>query len=215
MAKELEIRFDCRVVPPERDHGGWRLRDVSGAELGLFDYVITSAPAPQSAELLSGAPALQSAARSVRVNGCWAALLAFDKPLGLPFDAAFVHESALSWIACNSSKPERGGHESWVLHASPDWTNTCLEDDPDHVLPRLLDAFWTVIGAAPRTPIYAAGHRWRWAKPQEPLPTRCLFDSSLRLGACGDWCGGPRVEGAFLSGIAVADRVLADFESFG
>ncbi|MEY3209703.1 MAG: hypothetical protein RIT28_184, partial [Pseudomonadota bacterium] len=27
-------------------------------------------------------------------------------------------------------------------------------------------------------------------------------------GACGDWCVGPRVEAAYLSGVAMAGRVL-------
>jgi len=215
LAKDLDIHFGRRVAAPESVHGRWRLRDVEGAELDMFDCVITSAPAPQSAELLAGAPALHEAARSVRVNGCWAALLAFDKSLAIPFDGAFVHDSLLSWIARNNSKPQRGNQESWVLHATPEWSNTRLEDEPDQVLPRLLDALWTATGAAPRTPIYAAGHQWRWAIPQDPLPTHCLLDSRVRLGACGDWCSGPRVEGAFLSGMAVAERVLAEVKSCG
>ncbi len=36
-----------------------------------------------------------------------------------------------------------------------------------------------------------------------------LFDPDLAIGACGDWCGGPRVEGAFLSGLALAERILS------
>ena len=53
LAADLDIQFGRRVAQPERDHGGWRLRDIEGEHLGVFDCVITSAPAPQSAELLS------------------------------------------------------------------------------------------------------------------------------------------------------------------
>ena len=31
--------------------------------------------------------------------------------------------------------------------------------------------------------------------------------AAARLGACGDWCEGPRVEAAFLSGIALAAKI--------
>ena len=42
--------------------------------------------------------------------------------------------------------------ESWVLHATPEWSNTRLEEAQDQVLPTLLDAFWkTTRGASPST----------------------------------------------------------------
>ena len=88
-----------------------------------------------------------------------------------------------------------------------------LEDEPDDVLPMLLDAFWRATGVKPRPTNHAASHRWRYAIPLKPLDSRCLFDSELRVGACGDWCAGPRVEGAFLSGMAIALRVLACIET--
>jgi len=40
------------------------------------------------------------------------------------------------------------------------------------------------------------------------LPESSLWDEQHRLGACGDWCGGPRVEGALKSGMALAGQVL-------
>ena len=144
-----------------------------------------------------------------KMHACWAVMVSFDESLELPFDGAFVQESPLSWISRNDSKPGRGGdYESWVLHASPDWSDQCIDEEPDTVLSNLIEAFWRATGSKPRATSYAASHRWRYAIPPQPLESRCLFDSRLKIGACGDWCSGPRVEGAFLSGMAMAGRVL-------
>jgi predicted NAD/FAD-dependent oxidoreductase len=206
----LEAVFSTRVLPPQRDDKCWRISDEGGNHLGVFDYVITSAPAPQSAVLLASAPRLQQQARQTSLRGCWAAMLAFDVSLGLHFDGAFVHDSLLSWVARNNSKPQRcGAGDTWVLHASPTWSDTHLEDDVNTLLPKLVDAFWQATGVPRRDPSFLRGHKWRYAIPSEPLDSRCLFDAELQIGACGDWCNGPRVEGAFLSGLTVAARVIS------
>lgn len=214
LAADLDISFSTRVDPPEPVKGVWQLSDDQGRQLGDFDGVITSAPAPQSAELLAAAPELRRTAKATKMNGCWAAMLAFDESLGLEFDGAFVHESPLSWIARNDSKPERGGQESWVLHASPEWTSQYLEDGPADVLPQIMDSFWQATGLKPAVPFYAKAHLWRYAIPPEPVENRSLFDSQLCVGACGDWCSGPRVEGAFLSGMAMAGSLLAHIGTY-
>jgi len=56
--------------------------------------------------------------------------------------------------------------------------------------------------------VVAQAHRWRYAQAAEALDLGCLWDGELGLGVCGDWCQGSRVEGAFLSGMAAAGRVL-------
>ena len=149
-------------------------------------------------------------ASSVRTAGCWALLVQFPARLELDFDGAFVQDSPLSWIARNSSKPGRHSDmETWVLHASADWTQCHLEEPSEAIQERLLGAFWDATGARGTIPKCIVAHRWRYALPLEPLPDRYLFDADLNIGACGDWCSGPRVEGAFLSGAALAERLLA------
>ena len=81
------------------------------------------------------------------------------------------------------------------------------------MLSKLIDAFWQATGAKRRTACHAAVHKWRYAMPAEPLDNRYLFDPQLGIGACGDWCCGPRVEDAFLSGMAMAGCLLSASES--
>ena len=61
---------------------------------------------------------------------------------------------------------------------------------------------------APIQPVHAVAHRWRYALPDPVAPDAALYDAVTQLGAGGDWCGGPRVEGALLSGVALAGRVM-------
>lgn len=209
LSTELDVRFGIRVEPPERNSGQWELSSSDGESLGQHDAVIMSAPAPQSAALLAAAPSLQRRVASVTMHGCWAVLLAFDQTLELDVDGAFVHDSPLSWIARNGSKPGRTSrHECWVLHASAEWTQATLDESPEAVQPRLVEAFWQATGLRRVTPMFSTCHRWRFAIPTEPLEHRCLYDADLRVGACGDWCSGPRVEGAFLSGLSASEHVL-------
>jgi renalase len=50
--------------------------------------------------------------------------------------------------------------------------------------------------------------RWAYARAPAPLDADALFDDEAKVGLGGDWAAGGRVEGAFLSGIALAGRVL-------
>jgi renalase len=59
------------------------------------------------------------------------------------------------------------------------------------------------------TPEILQVHRWGYAFAQNPLPDLFLTAQvQAPLYFCGDWCGGNRVESAFLSGSAVAEKIL-------
>lgn len=205
---EIPVVTGCRVTELRPSDSGWTVCAEDGRAFGPFERVVVSAPAPQAAELLTPAPALAAAARSAQFAPCWAVMLAFDDPLPLDFDGAFVAQSPLSWVARNSSKPERPDVESWVLHGSPEWSAAHLEESPQEALEALLVAFAEATQIELPAARHAVAHRWRFALPVTPLEELCLYEPDLGLGACGDWCGGPRVEGAYLSGSTMAERLI-------
>jgi predicted NAD/FAD-dependent oxidoreductase len=209
LANDLDIRLRTCISPLQREGNTWRVLDDEGNTMGHFDVAVVSAPAVQTADLLREVPGLANCAQDSVMHGCWAVMLSFPKSLKLDFAGAFVHRSPLSWIARNSSKPKRpAAPETWVLHASAEWTHAHLDESEDRIVELLQDAFWTAVGLPPRTTSSSIAHRWRYAIPLEPLTQPYLFDAEMQVAACGDWCAGPRVEGACLSGALVAGRVM-------
>jgi predicted NAD/FAD-dependent oxidoreductase len=209
LAAELRaLRLSTRVGALRREGARWVLEDEAGAPLGDFARVIVAAPAPQAAALLAeAAPALAAQAARATYDPCWALMVALDAPLTVSFDAARVRESPLAWIARDSAKPGRAPGERWVAHASPAWSREHLERDPDEVAPLLLAALAALVGPAALEGA-ASAHRWRYAQVAEALGEPCLYERALGLGACGDWCLGPRIEAAWRSGVAAAGRLL-------
>ncbi len=209
LARSCPVRSKTRVTQLHRETSHWRLVSGQGEDLGLFSQVVLAIPAPQACSLLQEAPHLGEQIAAVRLASCWAVLLAFEQPLALPFDAAFIHDSPLSWIAKDGSKPYRSGPECWVLHGAPDWSDVHLECEPEEVIGPLAEAFRVATGCQTWEPVFVQAHRWRYALPTVTLQKSSLYDPELGIGICGDWCAGPRVEGAYLSGVDLAQRIGA------
>jgi hypothetical protein len=209
LANDLSIVAESRVARMGQTAQGWQLESDEGRDLGDYDLVLLNPPPPQASSLLPETHRFQEILRSVHWSPCWAVMLAWDRSLELPFDAAFVDDSPLAWIANNRTKPGREPlGDAWVLHASSQWSEAKLECSPQEVVKSLSDAFADAVGLreVPQ-PQLCAAHRWRYAKP-DPIAQTHLWDPESGVGLCGDWCNGPRVEGAVLSGMALAGAVL-------
>jgi predicted NAD/FAD-dependent oxidoreductase len=206
LAEGLDIA-QTRAIAALQNGPGWWLREHEGPTHGPFDYVVAALPAPQTAPLLRPvAPALADAASAVTMNGCWTAVLAVDGA-SLPFQAAFVADHALRWIACDGSKPGRDRTGTWVAHAGPAWSNARLDWTPDHALPALVSLFADATGLAHEAVRGLAAHKWRYSQSPAPHAAGCLLDAERGIGACGEWCNGNRVEGAWLSGHELAEHL--------
>lgn len=208
LASGIDVVTQATVAEVEKADRRIRLLDAEGASFGEFDRLVVSAPAAQTAKLLKNFPALAEPISQVDMNPCWSAMVRFDETLTDDWVGAFVHNSLLSWVARNGTKPSRPAGEHLVLHAGPEWTAANWERPADEVASEMLDAFWKASGIEPIDANHLVGHRWKFAIPVDVAETRCFFDKASGIAACGDWAGGPRVEGAFLSGMAAAGRIL-------
>jgi hypothetical protein len=208
LSDSLSVRWDTCVGRIRKEGRAIVLFDEKGAQLGGYDALIVSTPPEQGLQLLSGVTPLVGRVAGVRMDPCWSVMLAFRDPLDLDADGLFIHGSALVWASRNSSKPGRGTADTWVLHAGSEWSSAHLELDPDEVAGQLTKTFFDAAGSPAVEPLLVSAHRWRHARTANPLEEECLWDPEEKIGVCGDWCCRSRIEGAYLSGAAVAGRIL-------
>jgi len=207
LALGLNVTLDTQVAGIDALAQGWLLKDPAGERLGHFDWVISTSPAPQADKLLPDCFAYKSELSSVDFSPCFSLMLGFESTHELSFDAAVVRNSPLSWIASNSSKPGRPASFSLMVHSDNAWARTQLESHIDDVRHRMLEALDKLMGDSLPPPNQLAIHRWEYANAETSCEESFLLDESNSLAACGDWCGGNRVEDAFLSGLKLGEQL--------
>jgi len=209
MADGLAVHWGMRVTQIERSGRGWRMALEQGDVVDL-DIAVVATPAEQASALVDAvAPDLAARARSTPSAPCWTVMFAFAEPLPTGVDCLRGAEgNPLGWAARNGSKPGRTGPEAWVVQASPAWSRSYLDADAEWVSATLSAALSERLGTAPPSPIARSTHRWRYARASVE-GSGALWDKDQRLGLCGDWLIGARVEAAWRSGTQLAERIKA------
>ena len=208
MAQGLDVRLETRIVATQAEGAGWSLVTEGGEKHGPFDALVLALPAPQAQTLLPPDSPLAESARAARMQGCFALMLGFERPLESPFDAALVRASPLGWISLGHTQPGRHAAPALVALSANDWADAHVEDEPEAVTRTLLAALASLLGEAVRGASHQALHRWRFANAGRARAPLAALDATRRLAVCGDWLVQGRVEAAFLSGSVAARGVL-------
>jgi len=131
LAAKIQIELNATVVSVTKNNGRWQLIDQHHKVYEPYDAVIVAVPPPRATDFLRLSPKLLNRIAKVEMETCLAVMAAFEKPLDLPFDAAFIHLSAVRWAARNNSKPRRSGPECWVFHANAEWSQATYNGKDD------------------------------------------------------------------------------------
>ncbi|KAJ7536731.1 hypothetical protein O6H91_12G080200 [Diphasiastrum complanatum] len=234
----VESKFGTTVTKVEwrEEEGYWQLKSKNGQIAGEFCALVIADKSLASARFTgqtglapplgdAEVPSLSSRVATVSVVPCFAAMLAFHESLTtIPLDGlTILNSKVLAWAARDSSKPDRkislgGNCECWVLHSTVEYAETVIsraglvkpsEELLASIALDLLEEFQNVIPGLP-DPCFIKAHRWGGAFPTKFVAPeeKCILVEEKRIVACGDYCLGPRVECAILSGLAAANNLL-------
>jgi len=229
LAKTLHVMTETTVISLYQNAGLWQ---INSKEHGLysenFDHVVLSVPAPQAAALLENThPNFHHICSSVMMRPCFALMVNFDETIPCAFDGLFINNGILTWAARDSAKPGRQQSfhikETWVLHAQAEWSALHVDDEKEIVAQHMLAEFNRILKldnaiknahsmiAAPKNHTL---HRWLYADCERYLTDAYHYDNEEKIGMCSDWLNGGKVQGAWLSGLKLAHKMIKHEKRF-
>lgn len=215
LARDLPVRTNTALTSLGVQDGAWVATDRAGSISRAASVVLTP-PIPQSLALLEAGSVQVPAAISpvlhrVDYFATLAVLAVLDGPPAVP-EPGGVQSDETEPFTFVSDNRRKGisAVPAITLHANHAYSLQHFSDDNDAVLRDLLQLAQPWLGKA--SVQEARLKRWRYAGPVQPIAERTLaieVDGAIGTFA-GDAFGGPKVEGAFNSGLAAARTLLAE-----
>ncbi|WP_375431344.1 NAD(P)/FAD-dependent oxidoreductase [uncultured Friedmanniella sp.] len=206
LVEDLATGLELRQVSVESVEPG-----VEGAGLVVdgeaAEAVVLAMPDPQARRLLPPELTAELAALTDPFEPVLALTARWAEASWPAFDGAFVSgDPILSWIADDGRRRDDFA-PVLVAHSTPEFAAEHL-GAPDEAAPLMALAVRDVLGIAAE-PTSTAVQRWSFARPAGRRE-QTYWLGEHRIGFCGDsWSDKPRVEAAYLSGMALG-RAVAD-----
>ena len=207
VARPLNVQLNTLVKKVSYDQR-WQLYSETGLLADGFDVLVLALPPVQAANLLPNDNSLVATLMDTSMLGCFSLLLGFEQLPHQRFDVALVRGLDISWLSLNHTKPGRQSLPSIVVHATNRWANAHLNQPAKEVTAYMLAEATKVLGYDTSKADVQYLHPWKYANiPRVSQKEMFLEHPTQPLLCCGDWNKQGRVEAAFLSGYAVAQRL--------
>ncbi len=218
LAAGLDVRLDVEVRRVAPLPGGWSATTADGTVF-TGRALLLALPVPQALALLAEVNGVLSlddraALSAITYAPCLTGLFWVEGSLYLPAPGAIQRpDMPITWIADNQRKGISPEACILTVQTGAEISRRWWDVADDQVLLYLEQVFAFFLG--PEALIRDAQlKRWRYAMPERIYPERCLVvGEDAPLVFAGDAFGGPRVEGAALSGLAAASVLLEKLAS--
>jgi len=207
LAEGLNVKRRTRVVHISENENGWKVETEAGDQYDA-EAIIATMPSPQAVDLLekSGLDLGQTKTELNRIEyaPCLAVLARLDQAVALTSLVPNEENSShpISWLANNQSKGITD-QPSITIHPTAEFSREHLDGDLEKAGERLLEKAAPFLAPAKVTEWQI--HRWRYSQSVVRHPNKFWkAETKHPLYFGGDGFGAGNVEGAFLSGQAMA-----------
>ncbi len=203
LAKGLNVNTSSLVFSLARNTNDWTVT-IDNGDKHQADAVVLTAPLPQSFSLMfSAGLEMPEDLRSIDYDRTLGLLVTLATPThNIPAPGGRQNpDNVFSFIADNSARGNSAA-TAITFHANAEWSKEHFDLPTDEIGAALLNAAQPWLGGS--LVVHREVKKWRFATPQRVWPEPYWLHETKTLGLAGDVFNGPKVEGAFLSGLTLA-----------
>ncbi len=208
LATSLDVRVNCTAVSVLPSPSGVEITFDDGTTHSC-DAVVVTSPIPQTVALLAQSVIeLPQQLHSLEYD-CTLGLLAVlnSSSHNIPAPGGVQNpDDTFSFIGDNLAKGI-SPMPALTFHAHPHWSRQHFEHELEHIQDLLIHAAQPWLGSA--DVISSQAKKWRYATPQQPWAEPFWKAPHAPVFLAGDAFAGPKIEGAALSGLAVAQALMS------
>lgn len=214
LSQGLNVRLNTSLTAVRRAMTVWEVEDENRRTQRARGVILTP-PVPLSLALLKAGnfslPRQQEELLSaIDYDPCLTGLFRLAGEVTLPPPGAIQRPDApITWIADNQRKGISPDAKTVTVQASPAYSRQLFNESDEAVLKAFRTDLLPFMGDDTII-VESQLKRWRYSQPMSTYPERTLvIEENAPLVFAGDAFGGPRVEGAILSGIAAGEAMAA------
>ncbi|MFT4904629.1 MAG: renalase [Natronomonas sp.] len=220
---DADIEFETRVGRLSHSGGNWWLLDTDGNDLGTFDAVLLTPPAPQTADILAATEwndsllaDIQAAVDAVPYRTIYAVLLHYPFEVEYPWYGLVNtdREHPVGWLSREELKDGHvpAGESLFAAQMSPEWSVDRYEDPSEAVKADAAELVADLLDDERfADPDWTDRQGWRYALPDDGVDDIVRDAEPHGLYVAGDWVvGDGRVHLAVENGLEVGERIADD-----
>jgi renalase len=211
LGEGLNIRTQTKVTSVSKKGDIWLVSSETGEVVEARTVVLNMPPEQILALCQVDLGEVKRELERVVMEPCFALMLGYDLTTVPAWQGVLVEiPGPISWIAHDSSKRTNPKETTLVIHSTPAFARDYFDEASDKVKEKLSSAFRDLNlpetrDPKPQTLLWSDLQRWKYALASTHLDLPYVqYDETFYL--CGDWCGGARLESAYLSGVSLAEK---------
>ena len=201
LLKKIKCFYQSEVKKIYYKNKLWFLLFTDG-KIRTYKGIILTCPFPQLKKLSEKFINNTFIKRKLKMDANITVMIAIKKNKKSPSSFLF-DDPVLGWAGNeNTKKRFKSKYDLWTLQSTFKWANKNIDKNKKNLKKNskiLIDKFFKLTKIKKTKVIYSINHGWKYSSNSKPLKIRSYWDPQKKIGVCGDWFIGPRLESGWIS----------------